>query len=130
MLNNYELSLKAKQFLIETANHFNSNNRGVSEKGFCSYTNGCAIGIHMDKRIAIFADRKTTISEVINAGLMPRHLTQLRIEVLVKVQELHDINTYWDENGLSDQGLLRFNFIVNDIEQIYLGKPLQPPPAR
>ena len=103
-------------FLEDTIKHFNSTNRGLSV-GRCSYAGGCAIGRHLPKELCKALDSFQP-SNVANDNIfhkLPQELQDLSRVFLEEVQNLHDREDYWDENGITELGLAR----VARIKAIY-----------
>jgi len=113
-----ELRTKRIEFLKDTINHYNLQNRSQSPLGNgCYYsaahenTQGCAIGRHIqDKDLCLKLDSMGGISFKI-FNLLPNKLQELSIDFLARVQQLHDRNVNWIIKGLSKRG----EIIVNDI---------------
>lgn len=74
--------------------------QGISE--------GCLIGRHLTDENKIKADNcsETSISTVINERpeLIPKWMKNLNVSFLATCQNLHDINSCWVKNALSDKG--------------------------
>lgn len=110
------------QFLNDTKKHFNKNNLGVAENGWCKYSEGCAIGRHLDKNLAIDLDSHGDILNIkLNHleyyDLIPKSLKELGIEFLKDIQELHDCTFNWNYSGLSESGQIHYDYIKHKIER-------------
>lgn len=105
------LQQKQFDFLNDTINHFNSNNRGIDQyTKQCSYKNGCAIGRHLSKKLVkTIKNYVVDDNEVYNK--LPRKLKELTKEFLMDVQNLHDTEENWNEKGLSQRGKDKVNVI-------------------
>jgi hypothetical protein len=110
-------TLKEKQleFLEETINHFNSENRGYNEyKGMCTYSDGCAIGRKLSKELCKTLDKCEGITGVSCKSIfneLPQELRELKQDFLEHIQSLHDHGPYWNKLGLSDIGKNKVNYI-------------------
>lgn len=112
-----KLQQKRLQFLNDTVNHFNSNNRGVLKSGVCSYVMGCAIGRHLTPELA--ANLELSNFGVAHPKMfkqLPENLQELGKDFLHYVQSLHDDERNWNESGLSDLGKEK----VDNIKQMFI----------
>ena len=109
------LQQKQLEFLNDTINHFNINNRGIDTKsGHCSYQKGCAIGRHLDKDLAKELDESDELSDfTIIVERFPEKLKELGGRFLIDIQQLHDYGSNWNETGLSQRGVERVETIKN-----------------
>lgn len=101
------LQQKQLEFLNDTINHFNLNNRGVNPTTErYSYEHGCAIGRHLDKDLAKKLDYHgfgyVAVPEVFNE--LPTELKELDRLFLGRIQSLHDSELCWTNTGLSKHG--------------------------
>lgn len=107
-----------EEFLKDTINFYNSNNRSVYSNLRCLYLSledgkKCAIGRFLKKEDAITADEKGyDVDEIIKANMLPERISKLGIHFLETVQDLHDTRHYWAENGLTLKGKNRVNSII------------------
>jgi hypothetical protein len=110
-MNKYEqitdIKKRREAFLDDTAAYYNINNRGINDRGNCSYSAGCAIGRFLNPDLARTLDNKGSIFscgiEVI--GQLPLWMQEMGGEFLESVQIFHDDEFYWDDNGLNRCGL-------------------------
>jgi len=123
-----KLNSQQLEFLNETVNHYNKNNRSATlinetfGENKCSYfpqnnkSLGCAIGRHVsDKDLCKEWDKlpndKSSVYAIFEQ--LPEYLRLLDCNFLLAIQRLHDNPNNWDENGLSETG--RYN--AKEIEQ-------------
>lgn len=134
-MNDLKLKQKRLALLEETINHYNLNNRCISNSG-CFYspkkaglegkTEGCAIGRKVGKKLAIKLDgvyvkqsKNSTIgieggSSVTNPkifALLPKKLTSLGQSFLNLIQDLHDTSQSWDNKGITSAGMRKVSVI-------------------
>lgn len=112
------LQQKQLEFLNDTVNHFNSTNRGITPETLgCSYEHGCAIGRHLDKKLAMKLDGCGSgyVSEPEVFNELPEELKELGPHFLARVQSLHDSELNWTEKGLSKHGEKTVFNIKNDL---------------
>lgn len=120
-----EIKQKRLDFLQETINDFNLNNRAIvkvsEQTTACCYSHkingGCAIGRKCSAELADKLDKNFKNKSVIDNevfNLLPYELQILGPYFLGRVQSLHDDDTYWDENGLSEQGKNYFQLIQSN----------------
>lgn len=114
------------EFLKDTVNHFNSENRCESN-GSCLYTpystetQGCAIGRFLtpEAQVAYDESSECAINYVFARDLLrslaPEWMQKMPVKFLLAVQLLHDISSNWDSNGLTVKGWER----VKEICTIY-----------
>lgn len=103
-----ELQLELLNFTIK---HFNSNNRGVQKEN-CSYTAGCAIGIHLPIELRKEFDGEPN-SDIMSLrkdnfslwNKIPENLKDCGVEFLDNIQFLHDNALNWNQEGLNAIGL-------------------------
>lgn len=106
-----------EQMLVEVVKWFapdpanRRNKRGVLHG--CYYAalddkkKGCAIGMFLDRELAIDLDGDYNMSSV---GVqdawndLPEQLQLLGESYLTEIQDFHDANRYWSSSGLSDIG--------------------------
>ena len=102
-----EQTLREKQeaFINDTVAYYSADpksRRSISAWG-CSYSSkngtsaGCAIGRHLDKDLCITLDRYTSpgVSNPKVFNKLPPELRELTMGLLVDMQSLHDIGSYW-----------------------------------
>lgn len=122
------LKKKRLAFLEDTVNHYNSNNR-CELRGSCKYSpytlgientsQGCAIGRYLSKRLAKKFDKLSVV--VSNPDVyeeLPNKLKILGIHFLEDVQYLHDFRDNWDELGLTEDGLMRVEYLKKKYELV------------
>lgn len=105
-------------FLIDMCNNFNCTNRGTYKERyshFCSYSAGCTIGKHLSPELCAKLDSSETVEEFeLLFKEFPQWMQNLGSEFLLAAQSLHDCPTYWNEQGLSDQGIRFRDYIVKE----------------
>lgn len=112
-----ELKEKRLAFLNETVAYYNSQNRGLTKHGACSYVAGCAIGRHCSPELCEQLDGKVdgSVSYFGVFELLPDRLQELGQQFLISMQILHDFEHNWDKSGLSEQG----HNSVNEIKKSF-----------
>lgn len=107
-------------FLLDTAEYYNSKNRAIGKDKLCVYSctnesEGCAIGRFLTKAMARKFDNYSNSSiqnnEIFNS--LPEDLRNLGQDFLLKIQELHDGKSYWTLKGLSSDGKTKVQNIKN-----------------
>lgn len=108
------MSIKARRraFLNKTIKYYNITNRGVGKNG-CSYEAGCAIGRFLPKELCDKLDHASKVNGSVSIKRVPKELwneipfniRELGREFLGNVQNLHDIDYYWNNTGLTESGL-------------------------
>lgn len=110
-----------EEILNEVASFYNSNNRGYCSADGCTYLtsegNRCAVGHFMSKKNAEIASGfggsvKTLDSILRQSGmgyssfndLLLPHVRGYDVDFWLDLQNLHDIDRNWDENGLTENG--------------------------
>lgn len=117
-------------FLTETAQFYNSTNRGVKPGSInsCSYGACCAIGRkltpelrkELDEIVLSEGDGCVNSTEVFEK--LPEWMKQLRPTFLRVVQVLHDMASNWDKNGLSKTGWENYQRYLEEVlEETYIG---------
>jgi hypothetical protein len=108
-----------KELLQSTIDYYSEDvNRRCEVDGDCSYSpqkagkadisKGCAIGRFMTKAQQKEADAQAMPSVASLAkNLIPKSLRSFDVEFLKSIQHLHDIGRFWDEKGLSAEGIER-----------------------
>lgn len=121
-MNQYEAITDIKQrqikFLNDTVAHYRLSNRSVSSGGTrCLYlakddnTEGCAIGRHLPKELALRMDDRQFGNPGVwnNEALfneLPVWMKEMGMKFLSEVQNLHDLEENWSDDGISEAGLL------------------------
>lgn len=103
--------------------------RCVSESESCYYSpksigkeetsQGCLIGRLLNPDLAKLIDTKEEeigISTLIKKGLyiLPDFMNEDNIYFLSECQSLHDLNRYWEETGLSEDGKSKVSKIIDE----------------
>lgn len=124
-----------EQFLQDTIDYYSVDpeNRRCINGTTCAYSpanankegksEGCAIGRHLSPEVQTKFDKginctplNLTIFAIMNnqeaRKLLPEWMQKMDASFLSDVQCLHDINTYWDSNALSNKGKERVNTII------------------
>ncbi len=113
-----ELQVRQKAFLDETVAHFNINNRATENEWSCEYKHkyngGCAIGRKVSAELA----DKLSGPVGLCFKLLPMDLQELTQQFLAQVQRLHDRSVFWNENGLSEEGKLRYADVCKEFELV------------
>lgn len=125
-----DIKARRKAFIEDEASFYHSGNRAVMPYGDgkyrCVYTPtetspGCAIGRHLDRDCVIIRENLIgsigTFLQSYNAYLVnstPLWMREMGSEFLQSCQTLHDEESFWDENGLSEAGKVRFNQILEE----------------
>lgn len=92
----------------------NINNRSVNSVSMCAYSGpiGCAVGrLVSDKDLCYKMDSLDDSSIYHVFSLLPEDVRELGKGFLSVVQELHDTNVYWNENGLTSRGMENYDDI-------------------
>lgn len=117
-----------RDFLNDTKNHYNSKNRSANDYGNCKYyppeysnSEGCAIGRKIkDKTLCLRLDEPRKCGTgAIYSGIfiqLPKSLRVLGRMFLAKCQDLHDTESNWDDQGLSEEGKQCVRFIRKDFK--------------
>ena len=119
-----ELSFQRVLFLGHTINFYHTKNRAVHPDHFCVYgvlenSPGCAIGKHMTAENAKKLDDAgcdISVSWIYSEGhkdTLPLWMQDLGEEFLHNVQDIHDNDFYWNDKGLSEQGIEKTNQIID-----------------
>ena len=105
------LQQKQLQFLNDTVNHFNINNRGANKfTNRCSYKDGCAIGRHLTPELCDKFDKNGSALFALFDQL-PKNLQELGKDFLREIQILHDNEYNWNQTGLSKIGKEKVEYI-------------------
>lgn len=120
-----------KEFLIDTINHYNYNNRCTHNTGKCYYSpvsaglegksKGCAIGRFMEPEVALEMDKQYENNPIMvlirkEPNCIPDWMKSFDLRFLDAVQNLHDRLMYWNEKGLSPLGREKVLGICKDFE--------------
>lgn len=98
-------------------NNRNINNRSTANGG-CVYSGeiGCAVGrLIEDKDLCLALDNEDGSSVYDVFERFPDNVKGLGMDFLRAVQDLHDTAYHWDESGLTNSGLYRYN----EIKKVY-----------
>jgi len=121
--------IQAKNMLNDVVKHFSKNPkelRSISICNSCLYmppeskpkSIGCAIGMYLPNKVARQLDRSddTDIVTVFNdyLTLLPKWMQKMDVSFLNSLQRLHDINSNWDEKGLSKSGKEEVKDIIKE----------------
>ena len=113
---------KRLKFLNETIEFYNLANRAMGSDGGCCYSPignspGCAIGRHLIKDLSRSLDdhleKSVGYDHIFDR--LPDELKELGKYFLTDIQNLHDREINWDENGLSAIGVKK----VRDLKMLY-----------
>jgi hypothetical protein len=109
-----------REIILETANAYTSNTRSVSFNDQCAYKAGaykCAVGRCLLAKSKLF--NKSNIIEPItniNCNINDELKSEYRghsIEFWMDVQALHDIQGFWDKNGITEYGKREIESLLN-----------------
>lgn len=119
----YSIQNRRRAYLNWVANHYNSNNRSVVTKHTptfgdkmlkgetCSYTPahagtiGCPIGAMLPIDLAKKLPNSKSVSTNYIWVCLPLWMRGLGMGFCQQLQNLHDIKRYWNETGLSEEGI-------------------------
>lgn len=114
---------KRLEFLNETVAHYNSTNR-CEANNKCRYnpkslglegkSEGCAIGRHLTKAMATRFDESNNNTVMYLFEQFPKKLQILGKSFLTAMQILHDSGNYWNETGLNEDGIGRYEQIKKE----------------
>jgi len=112
-------NLKTKiEIINEVANHFNSQNRAIVE-GACSYLTPdgkkCAVGMFLNFEkfsVIINNDSADTLFQKKGYGILKEEYQIEDTGFWMDLQGLHDTDRFWDENGLTETGEGRKQFLL------------------
>lgn len=122
-----KLAQKRTEILEDTIKHYNINNRcAVLEVCYYNPTStnmegkseGCAIGRLVSKRLSLKMDKTSVDGGISNPELftlLPKKLQVLGVDFLVDLQNLHDSDRNWNEEGLTSQG----EVVVRNIRECF-----------
>lgn len=127
-----EKDINKARFLLleETVKHYNSNNRCTDILGITSYcpdtqnirhkSEGCGIGRLLDSELAKYIDTNingyTAIMRDKVFSLMPDFIQILGKSFLQSIQNLHDSEENWDNNGFRTDK----TYLIEDIKREYI----------
>jgi len=131
------------QFLQNMLNYYCADplaRRCVSISGGCKYSpvsinkltsEGCAIGRHLSPDVQIKFDNQICagIEDILDKKylkeLMPKWMQNMNEDFLSDSQALHDMNIFWDDKGLSNEGISRVEEIIKkfDLKDIKIPSP-------
>lgn len=130
MKNLTALQKEMLRVLTNTKNFYNKNpnKRAVNDYGICAYETSdgcrCAVGRFLTKR-----DLKHLYEEglIIAAGpediqneVKSKIFHRLPIEFWENLQSFHDLGKYWDNNGITEEGLQEYERIkANILDGVY-----------
>lgn len=95
------LSSKRLEFLTETVNFYNSENRSVDMLYYDQYGNGCAIGRMLPVDLAASLPSHSNVCDSVVFNVLPDEMQELGREFLQKIQFLHDDHRHWNKSGLT-----------------------------
>jgi len=80
------------------------------------HSDGCAVGRLLTPELRLqfdrmFPDKTVHYKPLFN--LLPQEVQAYGVDFLGDLQNLHDFSSYWDENGLSKDGLIRKDVIMS-----------------
>lgn len=112
-------------FLEETVKFYSQDPkklRNVDDNGICYYaprnkSPGCAIGRHLNVKVAKKLDKDGGGQVDIVKDWLPQKLKNLGLDFLQEVQRFHDCYRYWNNHGLSGMGEIE----LEDIKKLYCG---------
>jgi len=121
---NKKFSQTRQELLQSTVNYYTLNNRAVSGDT-CAYMtekgNRCAIGIECNKKLARelesmddSADYGSSVKNDDMFSMLPKRLKKMGQQFLSSIQNLHDLSSHWDEEGISKEGKDRIKNIVEE----------------
>ena len=110
------------EILEEVANRYNKTNRGIGQKG-CHYrTNDgrmCAVGACMtEEALDTYGDFGGNVYDLrVEAEafqtLLKKEYRLHAISFWCSLQIFHDDHEAWDENGMTEHGLSRYEYLKN-----------------
>lgn len=116
---------KRLSLLEETVKHYSKNptERRCSKQGECRYSaetldlpksTGCAIGRKLSKKKRLELDKQFGAFSV-NAVFdrLPKKIKELGVDFLADLQVFHDVVSYWNNEGLTNDGKEEFERIKN-----------------
>lgn len=118
-----QCSKTREELLLNTVRHFNSENRAQNLNG-CVYRTkdgkGCAIGREISNALAHKFDKRKGENVYVTSdyvfNFLPKRLQKMGKKFLAHIQDLHDLSSYWDKEGLSTIGLNRAMEIVRKFD--------------
>lgn len=124
----FSMKKRMKAYLDDVANFYNSGNRATDENGTCIYDStyvspGCAIGKELtDKELNIrvfeepIRNIDCTVDLLYNEEVLPKWMMDFDVEFLLSLQNLHDDEKYWNEEGLSNVGMFKYNNVCENFD--------------
>lgn len=112
-----------EEFLLDTIKYYSEDvSRRCVDNGNCKYSgkslnmnsDGCAIGRWLDEELKLELDALGTVP-VQNEKVfdkLPKWMQGMGRCFLHDVQDLHDIDNYWNESGLSQFGKEKVNEMI------------------
>jgi hypothetical protein len=115
------------EFLLDMLKYYSedTSRRCISDTNLCRYhpstinhptSEGCAIGRHLSKELAIELDQEVETDVMSVFHRLPSELQTLGNTFLQDVQDLHDCVRYWFEEGLRDYGKEKLKRIIKRYE--------------
>lgn len=115
--------MKTKLEIIEeVANHYNKTNRGIGYNG-CNYRTDdgkmCAVGMCMtEEALDKYGDFTSGVYELRAKAaafqtLLKKEYRLHSISFWNALQKFHDDHDAWDENGMTEHGLYRYEYLKN-----------------
>lgn len=113
-------NLKTKiEIINEVANHFNSQNRAIDSNGFCAYITEdgkkCAVGMFLNSEnnyACVTNDCADNLFEHHGYKILKEEYQIEDSGFWTDLQRLHDKEIFWDENGLTETGEGRKQFLL------------------
>ncbi len=111
-----------EEFLKDTIEFFTLDNRGFDpDTNNCNYHcidgNKCAIGRYMTVEMADKSDYQNwDIDDIIQEKLLPKNVIDLGNNFLHDIQSLHDTESNWNDEGLSEEGKRNVDGIIYDFK--------------
>lgn len=112
-----------EEFLLSTIEYYSADtNRRNKTPYVCCYfplkpnSEGCAIGRWLKPELAKELDSMgyTAVKRQEVFNRLPIKLKKLTSSFLQDIQELHDYDSYWEESGLSKEGIEKVNQIIKN----------------
>lgn len=120
------------ELLEDTVKYYSEDIRRRCKRTNCTYSpitvgkegisEGCAIGRHLDKDFALEIDNLDlscsgimAVLEETDKSRFPEWMLKMKPNFLEHLQDLHDRDFYWNEKGLSEEGINCVNMIKNNL---------------
>ncbi len=125
-----QIKMTKVEIINIVASHYNESNRAY-EKGFgCKYRTEdgrmCAVGMCMtDEGLREFGDTKSAVHAIANMlqdrgkeldDILKDEYRGHDIELWEKLQVLHDNETHWNEDGISNLGKHKVSRLINELK--------------